>query len=193
MTEAGATIATMSSEPKRATYQDVLDAPEHTVAELIDGALYTHARPRLRHAISSSRLGAVLAADLDAKIGRVGGWIVLDEPELHLGGDVLVPDLAAWRIERFPEDGDEVGIAVSPDWVCEVLSPSTTTHDRLRKLPKYATAGVAWVWLVDPIARTLEVYRRADPLWHLVAIHDDAKDVTCEPFDGVLLPLRKLW
>ena len=84
--------------------------------------------------------------------GGPGGWILLDEPELHLHGDVLVPDLAGWRRERMPELPDAAAFELAPDWICEVLSPSTAASDRAEKMPIYARERVAHVWLVDPIA-----------------------------------------
>jgi Uma2 family endonuclease len=185
----------VSGAPKRATYQDVLDAPEHVVAELIDGVLYTQARPRRRHSTVATGLGALLYGEYQDGLGRRGGWIFLDEPELHLGDDVLVPDVAAWRTERYDHDHDPdtIGHTVPPDWVCEVLSPSTARLDRGVKLPLYARAGMTWAWLADPAQRTLEVYRRAEPLWQLVATHAQPGPVALPPFDGFKLPLDALW
>jgi Uma2 family endonuclease len=165
--DAHANLDSVGGAPKRATYQDVLDAPENVVAELIGGVLHTHARPRRRHAAFATGLGALLYAEYQERLGRRGGWVVVFEPELHLADDVLVPDVAAWRLERYDTDHDHdaTGHTVAPDWVCEVLSPSTARIDRVVKLPIYARAGVSWAWLADPIQRTLEVYRRAAPLW----------------------------
>lgn len=190
----GATVDRVGDSAKPATYQDVLDAPENVVAELIDGVLYTQARPRKRHARFASRLGVFLGAELEDGLGRAGGWIFLDEPELHLGQDIVVPDIGGWRVERYPfEDPDEVGITVPPDWICEVLSPSTMRKDRALKLPLYARAGVQWAWLADPGERTLEVYRRAEPLWQLVATHAEETAAVCAPFEGLELPFERLW
>ena len=189
-----ATLDPVAPAPKRATYQDVLDAPEEVVAELIGGELHTHARPRLRHAQFASVLGALLMGEYQQRHGRAGGWRFVFEPELHLGEDVLVPDLAAWRDERFPADElDAIGVSSAPDWICEVLSPSTVRTDRALKLPRYARAGVEWAWLADPAARMLEIYRRADPLWQLVATHADPQPACCEPFESFALPLHELW
>ena len=117
---------------RRATYEDVLAQPDHVVAEVIHGTLYTFARPRTRHARSSSRLGAVLDGPFDRGAnGGPGGWIILDEPELHLGADpdILVPDLAGWRRTRMPEMPDAPYLTLAPDWVCEVVSPSTDERE----------------------------------------------------------------
>ena len=185
------------SEPaaRRATYQDVLDAPEHLVAELVQGELSTHPRPAPPHAFAASALGADLIASFQRGRGGPGGWWVLDEPELHLDDAVLVPDLAAWRVERLPVMPVTPWFEVPPDWICEVLSRSTTVHDRTAKLPVYARAGVAHAWLLDPVVETLEVLRLDDAkgLWVVVATHAGAEHVRAEPFAAVDLDLAQIW
>ncbi|MCA9634891.1 MAG: Uma2 family endonuclease [Myxococcales bacterium] len=176
------------------TYDDILALPEHQVGELIAGELHVSPRPALPHALASSGLGHFLfgAYGLGGG-GGPGGWWILDEPELHLGGDVLVPDLAGWRRERMPTLAAAVHAEVVPDWLCEVLSPSTAGLDRAKKLPRYAALGVAHVWLVDPNARTLEVYRHGGEAWIRVAVHAGDVLVRVEPFEAMELPLGRLW
>lgn len=176
-----------------ATYRDVLDAPEHTVAELIGGALHLHPRPAPRHARASSSLGMELGSPYDRGRGGPGGWWILDEPELHLGADVLVPDLAGWRRERMPALPETAWFEVAPDWVCEVLSPGTRAVDLTDKRRLYAAAGVAHLWFVDPIARTLEVFALGDGTWTLAAALRDDEDVRVVPFDAITFPLSALW
>ena len=106
-----------------ATYQDVLDAPEGMVAELVGGTLHLQPRPASRHARASFKLSARLDDPFDRGEGGPGGWYFAFEPELHLGDDVLVPDLAGWRRERMAEFPDAPAIELAPDWVCEILSP----------------------------------------------------------------------
>ncbi len=180
---------------RRATYQDVLDAPPHMVAEIIAGTLRTHARPRTRHARAASRLGARLGGPFDEGTDGPGGWIILDEPELHLGseGDVLVPDLSGWRRATLPELPDAPFLTVRPDWVCEVLSPSTAKEDRADKLPIYARELVSHVWLIDPDLRTLEVLRLDGATYRLVVTHRDEARCRVEPFEAIELPLTVLW
>jgi Uma2 family endonuclease len=180
-------------ERRIATYDDVVAAPEHVVAELVRGVLHTHPRPRLRHAAAASVLGEELGPPFRRGRGGPGGWIILDEPELHLGGDVLVPDLAGWRRERMPELPDEPYATLAPDWLCEVLSPSTEAFDRSTKLPAYAREGVAHVWLVDPDVKTLEVFRLDGEHYVLVATHAGDTAVRAEPFDALELALGLLW
>ena len=158
-----------NESPRRATYQDVLDASVHLVAEIIDGTLYTHPRPAPRHATATSRLGFELGGPFDRGRGGPGGWRILDEPELHLGEEVLVPDLAGWRRERMPELPGTAYFTLAPDWVCEVLSASTRKVDLQGKRPIYASAGVAYLWLIDPVDRTLEAFELLDGQWLLIA------------------------
>lgn len=184
----------MGDPAKRsATYDDLLAVPEHLVAEIIRGALITHPRPASLHARASSRLGAELDGPFDRGKGGPGGWIILDEPELHLHGDVLVPDLAGWRRERMPELPDAAAFELAPDWVCEVLSPSTAAIDRAEKMPIYAREGVTNLWLVDPIARTLEACRLEQGRWLLLGTWRDDAKVRAEPFAEFELELDGLW
>jgi Uma2 family endonuclease len=178
---------------RRATYDDLLAVPEHLVAEIVDDELWTSPRPALRHARASSRLGHVLGPPFDEGRGGPGGWLILDEPELHLGKRVLVPDLAGWRRERMPALPDTAYATLAPDWVCEVLSPSTALLDRAKKLRVYAEHGVRHAWLVDPIARSLEVMRLQDGLWTLLDVHLGDVTVRAEPFEVLDLELGALW
>jgi Uma2 family endonuclease len=181
---------------KRATYEDVLNAPENKVAEVVDGELFLSPRPALRHSVASSQLGAAVGSAFDRGAGDPsgpGGWRILDEPELHFGEQVVVPDLAGWRRERLPVVPDDAFTSLAPDWVCEVLSPSTERFDRGRKLRIYAEAGIAHAWLVKPQDRTLEVLRLRDGAWTIVGVWEDAASVRAEPFDAVELELGRLW
>ena len=183
----------LSTPPTRATYQDVLDAPEHVVAEIIDGTLYTHPRPAPRHTLASSALGNKIGPPFHGGDGGPGGWWILDEPELHLGDAILVPDLAGWRRERMPELPDTAYFTLTPDWTCEVLSASTRKLDLLRKRPIYAREGVAHLWLIDPIDRTLEAFELHNGQWLLIANVQDDEPVTIRPFDAITFSLGELW
>src|SRR5215471_9259187 len=174
---------------RRATYEDLLAVPDHLVAEIVHGELVTHPRPAAVHARAASVLGSELTGPFDRGKGGPGGWLILDEPELHLGGHVLVPDLAAWRRERMPELPDATAFELAPDSVCEVLSPTTAATDRAGKMPIYARERVGHVWLVDPIARTLEAYRLAGDRWTLTGTWRDDAKVHVEPFDAIELEL----
>ena len=182
-----------SAWTRRATYQDVLDAPTHRVAEVVDGTLYTQPRPAPPHAVASSRLGFDLGGPFDRGRGGPGGWWIIDEPELHLGEDILVPDLAGWRRERMAELPDTAYFSLAPDWVCEVLSASTRRLDLHGKRPVYAREGVAHLWLVDPADRTLEAFELREGQWVLVASAQDDDPVSIHPFDAVTFGLGDLW
>lgn len=176
-----------------ATYADLEALPANVVGEILDGVLYAQPRPASRHAVAASRLGGELGPPFDRGRGGPGGWVLLDEPELHLGGDVLVPDVAGWRRERMPEIPDVAAFELAPDWVCEVLSPSTAAIDRGEKLRIFARERVAHAWLVDPIVKTLEVLRLDGETYRVVgAWHDDVR-VRAEPFGAIELALAALW
>jgi Uma2 family endonuclease len=176
-----------------ATYQDVLDSPQNMVAELIEGALHLQPRPASRHARASSVLGVEVGGPFDKGRDGPGGWWILDEPELHLGDNVLVPDLAGWRRERMPVFPDAAWFEIAPDWACEVLSPGTRRIDLTDKRRLYAAAGIGHLWLVDPIARTLEAFALHDGAWTLIAALKDAEEVCVAPFDAIDFPLSALW
>ena len=177
----------------RATYQDVLDAPAHRVAEIVDGTLHTHPRPAALHVHASSVLGRRIGNPYGDGLDGPGGWWILDEPELHLGEDVLVPDLAGWHRERMPALPDTAYFTLAPDWVCEVLSASTRKHDLCGKRPIYAREGVAHLWLVDPVDRTLEAFELRDGQWVLIATAADDDPVSVRPFDAITFNLGDLW
>jgi Uma2 family endonuclease len=178
---------------KPATYEDVLNAPENKVAEILDGELVLSPRPGPRHGVAQSRLLRRLGGPFDEGEGGPGGWWILVEPELHLGDYVLVPDIGGWRRERMPTIPDAPFFSLAPDWVCEVLSPSTERIDRGKKLRIYAEAGVAHAWLVNPVERTLEVLRLRDRAWTIVAVFTGSEAVRAEPFDAIELALGALW
>jgi Uma2 family endonuclease len=176
-----------------ATYDDLLALDENLVGEILNGDLYAMPRPAKRHALAGSNLGGALFNPFKLGQGGPGGWLILDEPELHLGSDVMVPDLAAWRRERAPVIDDLAFFEVVPDWVCEILSPSTSRLDRAIKLPLYHHHGVHHVWLIDPIAQTLEVLERLASTWSLKHVFSADEHVRAVPFDAIVLSLAALW
>lgn len=182
-----------ASVRRPAVYEDLIAVPEHLVAEIMDGDLHTSPRPSPRHALASSGLTADLLGPFDRGRGGPGGWWILAEPELHLSDDVVVPDLAGWRRARLPAMPDEAFFTVAPDWVCETLSPSTERIDRGQKLAIYAREGVAHLWLLNPIAETLEAYRLEQGRWLLLVTHSGDAAARIEPFDAVEIELWHLW
>jgi Uma2 family endonuclease len=178
---------------KPATYADVLAAPPNLVAQVVDGELITMPRPAPPHAVAASALGEELGPPFKRGRGGPGGWLLLFEPELCLGPDVLVPDLGGWRKERIPVVARTGPFTVAPDWVCEVLSPSSARIDRIRKLPIYARSGVQHAWIVDPELQTLEVFRRDGTTWTLLGAFEGSDRVRAEPFEVFELELGLLW
>jgi len=176
-----------------ATYEDLVKLPDIQVGEIVDGELHASPRPAPRHALAETAIGDALRLPFHRGRGGPGGWQILIEPELHLGSDVLVPDWAGWRRSRMPSVPETAYFPLAPDWVCEVLSPSTASLDRGKKLDIYAREGVGHAWLVDPIARTLEVLRLERTRWTILATHVGDEVVRAEPFADVELELASLW
>lgn len=179
---------------KPITYADLERLPPNVVGEIVAGALHVSPRPGTPHTLASSTLGYELIGPFQRGTGGPGGWLILDEPELHLGEDVLVPDLAGWHRERLsPEALKAAAQTLAPDWLCEVLSPSTEAFDRSAKLDVYAREGVRHVWLVDPLVHTLEVFRLEGRHFTLLGTHTGDATVHAEPFEALALQLRVLW
>ena len=179
---------------KNATYDDLREVPDHFVAEMFGGDLYASPRPALPHARAASLLGGILIGPFDQGRNGPGGWLFLDEPELHFAADVVVPDIAAWRRARLPALPAAAYLTLAPDWVCEVLSPSAEKLDRGQKLRVYAREGVSHMWLIDPLRQTLEVLaldRRGQ--WAQRGVLEGSAVVRAEPFDAVEIELGALW
>ncbi len=173
--------------------------PDTEIAEILDGELYLQPRPARPHTRAATVLGTQVAGPFDLGAGGPGGWVILFEPEIHLGPrpDKLVPDLAGWRRERLPDaiGGDDAPTYydLSPDWACEVVSPRSEARDRVTKMRIYRREGVAHVWLVNPIARTLEVYRLEGGRYVQIESFEGDEAVRAEPFDAIELALGVLW
>jgi len=182
-----------STKSRPATYEDILRLPQNVVGEIVDGDLIVSPRPAARHARASSSLGIEIGGPFDHGRGGPGGWIILDEPELHLEAQVLVPDLAGWRRERMPTCPDVAWFSLAPDWACEVLSPSTALLDRTRKQDIYREHGVTWLWFVDPAACTIEVLHRGEQGWMVTGTFGGAGQARIPPFDAVALDVGALW
>ncbi len=180
-------------EKARATYADLEAVPPHLVAEIIFGTLVTHPRPVRRHGGAASVLGMATGNPYQLGVGGPGGWIFVDEPELHLGPHVCVPDIAGWRRERMTESADTPYFEVAPDWICEVLSPSTEKYDKGDKLRIYAVYRVDHIWFVDPRVKSLEVFKRQDNDWVLKHAFFENDNVNAPPFDALTFKLGLLW
>ena len=182
------------SKTSPATYEDVLALPRHVVGEILFGVLHVNPRPAPPHAVAATALSEELGPPFQRGKGGPGGWVLLSEPELHLGADIIVPDHGGWRRERMPEvPFDKAYFDLAPDWVCEVLSKSTEATDRSEKLAIYGRERVGHVWFVDPLVKTLEVLRLDGDTYRIVGVHRDDAKVRAEPFDAIELDLATLW
>ena len=179
--------------PKAPTYQDLAALPETQIGEIVAGELHATPRPAGPHAMACSAMGGTLIPPFQFGDRGPGGWWILDEPELHLGTDVVVPDLAGWRRERLPEVPAGPFIDLTPDWICEALSPSTARLDRVLKVPLYARHGVKHLWIVDALAQTLEVFRLEHAHWVLLSVHAGAEVIRAEPFEQIEIRLGRWW
>ncbi len=184
----------MAEPAKRnATYDDLLALPDDVRGEIIYGSLYVQPNPAPPHGSSQFSIGGELYAPFQKGRGGPGGWWFLIEPEPHLGPHVALPDIAGWRQERMPTLPTTAYVELAPDWVCEVLSPSTEGLDRGAKRRLYATYGVAHLWYLHPVERYLEVSALRDGAWLHIDTFDDAVEVRAPPFDAVAFRLADLW
>jgi len=185
------------AEPKRrATYEDLMQVPDTKVAEIIDGELVVSPRPASPHTHAATIMGVDVAGPFHrdpADPAGPGGWWLGLEPELHFGDDVLVPDWAGWRRTRMPVFPNVAYFTLAPDWICEVISPSTGRIDRTKKMRIYAREGVAHLWLVDPLVQTVEVYRLDAGRWIVVGTHVADEVARIEPFAEVDMHLARWW
>ncbi|MFH1115419.1 MAG: Uma2 family endonuclease [Pseudomonadota bacterium] len=178
----------------RASYEDLYGIDENAVGQIIDGELIVSPRPSRRHAFAASVLNAEVTSSHHLGGSRgPGGWIILFEPEIKMGEDILVPDLAGWKEDRLPWDEETNWISVPPDWVCEIVSESSIRVDRIKKMAIYAREGVPYYWVIDPRYRTLEVFRLESGRWLLLGTFADDDKVRAEPFEEVEIDLGRLW
>ena len=170
-------------------YELIESLPEGCTGEILAGTLHVNPRPAARHIRAATTLGADIGYPFDRGLGGPGGWWILDEPEVHFVIDVelTVPDLAGWRRERMPELPDDHRFRVVPDWLCEILSPSTARVDRDIKMPLYAGHGVAHLWLADPAERLVEAFENADGAWRAVGSARGDEQIRLPPFEAVAL------
>ncbi|MGA7874638.1 MAG: Uma2 family endonuclease [Desulfoferrobacter sp.] len=184
------------SEPasKPVTYEDLYKIPENMTAEILNGELVVTPRPSRRHTSAASSLGYKLGPRYQfGEGGGTGAWIIIIEPEIGLGENILVPDLAGWKKQRFPVEEPHNWISVAPDWVCEVLSPGTVGKDKIKKMPIYAQYKVHYAWLVDPLEKTLEVFRLQEGMWAVAGLYGEGDKVKAEPFEEIEIDLNDLW
>lgn len=186
-------MATPLASPRRpATLRDLDELPDDVIGHIVGGELVVLPRPDMPHALVATNLVADLSGPFKRGVGGPGGWIIMAEPKIYFGDDLFIPDLAGWRRERFipPHKGPT---NVAPDWICEILSPSTSRFDRATKLPTYARAGVGHTWLIDPSTKILDVLRRQDESWFIASVFQKEDKVRAEPFEAIELDLALVW
>ncbi len=179
---------------KNATYSDLYNIPENMIGEIVDGELVVTPRPSKHHVFAASVLEVELGSPYQfGRGGGPGGWVILVEPEIKLGENIVVPDLAGWRKERFLATEETNWFSVSPDWVCEVLSPSTLRTDKIKKMPLYGRYGVQHLWFIDPTAKTLDVFRLESGKWVVAGLFVEDDKARAEPFQEIEIDLNNLW
>jgi Uma2 family endonuclease len=177
-----------------ATLADLEALPPHLKGEIIDGELYVQPRPRAAHANVEGGIVEDLRGPYHRGLGGPGGWWILPEPGIEApGSPEFSPDVAGWRRERMPKLPEGAPIRVVPDWICEVLSPTTRGYDQVTKRRFYPRIGVEWLWYVDVEARSVTVSRLAGEKWIEVAVHGDDEKVRLEPFASVEIELASWW
>lgn len=184
----------MEAAPGLPTLDDLDALPSHIKGEIIEGVLYTMTRPRGPHQRTALLLGSDLSGPFDDGRGGPGGWWILPEPGIQLPGTPeIAPDIAGWRRAKLPRLPEDAPIRVVPDWVCEILSPSTRRHDQLVKKPYYAKIGVSHHWLIDLAAHTLTAYRLESGQWLELGVFGDEREARIEPFAAIPLDVARWW
>jgi len=178
---------------KKASYEDLFAVPETMTGEIIDGELIVSPRPSRRHSEAASSLVGEIVPPYKFGRGGPGGWIIQHEPEIAFATDILVPDLAGWRRERFPVEEGHNWISVAPDWVCEVLSPSTFRRDKIQKMRIYGQHQVAYAWLIDPESKILEAYALEGQRWVVLGVYGEGETIRVPPFEEIDIDLSNLW
>jgi Uma2 family endonuclease len=186
----------MKPARRPAHYDLILDVADTKVAEIIDGELIVSPRPASPHAYA----GLGIVRDLGGAFHRPpgdsrgpGGWWLLFEPELHFGDDVIVPDQAGWRQARMSKVPRVAAFTLAPDWICEIVSPTTGHIDRGRKMRIYGREGVPWLWFVDPLLRTIEIYALRDGEWVVKTVYSGNAPARLAPFEAVELEIARWW
>jgi len=181
---------------KLATYADLLALPQDTRAEVLGGELVLSPAPLPRHSKAQGSARRFLGGPFDDDDGHggPGGWWIFVEVDVTLGPhDIVRPDLSGWRRERLSQPGRVRPIEVVPDWVCEVLSPSTAARDRITKRRLYAQAGIPYYWLIDPELRAVEALTLRDGAWVELGVFDETATARIAPFEAIELEVGRLF
>lgn len=188
----------MTSAAKRhATVEDFLAIPEaERFHELVDGEIIRKADPTGEHGDSQSWVAGWLKLPFQRPPGRggPGGWWIETEVEVQLAtGDVVRPDVTGWRRDRVPERPVGSPAEHRTDWICEVLSPSNASHDRVRKLGLYHRVEVPHYWIADPREESLTVMRWSPDGYVTVLAARRGETVRAEPFDAIEIEVGTLF
>lgn len=187
-------MSTTRPSPRAPTLADLDALPPGVVGEIIEGVLDTMTKPRARHQRTGLEIGSGLLGPFDHGRGGPGGWWIITEPGIQLPNTPEIsPDVAGWCRERLPELPVDEPIGVVPDWICEILSPTTRRHDQLVKLPYHARVGVAHAWVVDLESRVLTVHRLEEGTWRIVGTYSDESEARIVPFEAVPLNVAAWW
>ena len=183
-----------TTKPRPPTLADLDALPAGIVGEIIEGVLYTMTKPRARHQRTGLGIGRELSGPFDLGRSGPGGWWIIGEPGIELPNTPEIsPDVAGWRRDRMLTLPVDEPIRVVPDWVCEILSPTTRRHDLVDKMPYYAKIGVPYAWLVDLEARTVIVHRLESGRWVTLGYYSDETEARIEPFEAVPLNVADWW
>lgn len=188
-------MTTVQAANPYSVYDQLLALPETLTGEILNGQLHAQPRPAGPHARAESVLQIEIGGPFDRGKGGPGGWWILVEPEVHFVRDteVCVPDLAGWRRTRMSHIPQDQRFEIVPDWICEILSPSTESKDRQIKTPLYARYGVGFAWLVDPLKKSLEAYALDGAGWRPLGAWQGNETLSVPPFEAVPLALEDLW
>ncbi len=178
----------------RATYADLESLRPDVRGEIVFGELCMTPRPALVHMhVASVIAGRLMGVYQFKGAGGSGGdWVFVHEPELRIEGDAIIPDIAGWRAERYRQISTDYP-DVAPDWVCEILSPSTERRDWTTKADWYLQHGVRWYWIVDPRARSIECFEASGTLWQGVGKARAADTARLAPFAELALNVGEFW
>ena len=182
--------------PRFAIYEDLLRLPDDVRAEVLAGQIVTAPAPLPKHSRAQRALGRFIGGPFDDDDGRggPGGWWIFVEVDIAFGlHDIVRPDLAGWRRERLVAPGELRPISIRPDWVCEVLSPSTAARDKVQKRKLYAEHGVPHYWIIDVDARTLEAFSLEGGRWLLTGSYDEHDAASIPPFQAIELEIGRLF
>jgi Uma2 family endonuclease len=185
------------AEPARrpATWEELLATPDDgRIYEVLAGNLEAQPRPRPSHGRTQALLAGELSGPFDRGRGGPGGWWLVIEPDVELDAhNIVAPDIAGWRRERMPVFTDERPIAVRPDWICEVVSPSNRRRDRGPKADLYQRVGVPHYWILDSEERTLEAFENRSAAWVRLGAWSDGDSARIPPFDAISLEVGGLF